>query len=92
MAIKLDLFCPSQGQGYITTDVLKEILVELDPKLTPTDLDGIIEEVDEDGSGTLDFDGEWEESQQREKKKRGKKNKKMRKKRERGGVERVREG
>ncbi|XP_042886448.1 troponin C, isotype gamma-like [Penaeus japonicus] len=43
-------------QGYITTDVLKEILVELDPKLTPTDLDGIIEEVDEDGSGTLDFD------------------------------------
>ncbi|XP_047474626.1 troponin C, isotype gamma-like [Penaeus chinensis] len=43
-------------QGYITTDILKEILVELDPKLTQTDLEGIIEEVDEDGSGTLDFD------------------------------------
>merc|ERR1711884_1011836 len=44
------------GQGFITTDVLKEILRELDNKLTEEDLDGIIEEVDEDGSGTLDFD------------------------------------
>lgn len=38
---------------------MKEILRELDNKLTETDLDGIIEEVDEDGSGTLDFDGEF---------------------------------
>lgn len=45
-----------EGNGYITTSVLKEILKELDNKLTDTDLDGIIEEVDEDGSGTLDFD------------------------------------
>ncbi|KAK7076785.1 troponin C [Halocaridina rubra] len=45
-----------EGNGFITTDVLKEILSEIDNKLTPTDLDGIIEEVDEDGSGTLDFD------------------------------------
>jgi len=45
-----------ERQGFITTDVLKEILIELDPKLTPTDLEGIIDEVDEDGSGTLDFD------------------------------------
>merc|ERR1739842_213502 len=44
------------GQGYITTDTLKEILREIDNKLSETDLDGIIEEVDEDGSGTLDFD------------------------------------
>ena len=29
----------------------------LDDKLTPQDLDEIIEEVDEDGSGTLDFEG-----------------------------------
>jgi Ca2+-binding EF-hand superfamily protein len=33
-------------------------LHELDPKLTETELDGIIEEIDEDGSGTVDFDGE----------------------------------
>nr|ACS36542.1 troponin C isoform 2b'' [Homarus americanus] len=44
------------GNGYITTDVLKEILRELDNRLTEEDLDSIIEEVDEDGSGTLDFD------------------------------------
>jgi len=29
----------------------------LDDKLTSDDLDGIIEEIDEDGSGTIDFDG-----------------------------------
>nr|ACS36540.1 troponin C isoform 2a [Homarus americanus] len=45
-----------EGNGYITTDVLKEILRELDNRLTEEDLDSIIEEVDEDGSGTLDFD------------------------------------
>jgi len=42
--------------GYISTDTLKEILHELDTKLTDEDIDNIIEEVDEDGSGTLDFD------------------------------------
>ena len=45
------------GNGYITTGVLREILHELDPKLSPDDLDTIIEEIDEDGSGTIDFDG-----------------------------------
>ncbi|KAK8381296.1 hypothetical protein O3P69_018406 [Scylla paramamosain] len=44
------------GNGYITTDTLREILRELDNRLTEEELDGIIEEVDEDGSGTLDFD------------------------------------
>jgi len=32
-------------------------LHELDAKLSDTELDGIIEEIDEDGSGTVDFDG-----------------------------------
>merc|ERR1712018_621905 len=44
------------GQGFITTDVLKEILRGVDSELTEGDLDNIIEEVDEDASGTLDFD------------------------------------
>merc|ERR1719215_1751853 len=44
------------GQGFITTDVLKEILREIDSTLTEDDLLNIIEEVDEDQSGTLDFD------------------------------------
>ena len=46
------------GNGYITTQTLKEILHELDPRLTEEELVGIIEEIDEDGSGTVDFDGE----------------------------------
>ncbi|XP_046665831.1 troponin C, isoallergen Bla g 6.0101-like [Homalodisca vitripennis] len=45
-----------EGNGYITTSVLKEILKELDDKMTPEDLDSIIEEIDSDGSGTVDFD------------------------------------
>merc|ERR1712026_70248 len=39
------------GQGFITNEVLKEILREIDSSLTEEDLDNIIEEVDEDGSG-----------------------------------------
>jgi hypothetical protein len=45
------------GNGYITTTVLREILKELDDKLTAEDLDLMIEEIDSDGSGTVDFDG-----------------------------------
>lgn len=45
-----------EGNGFISTNTLKEILKELDSKLTNDDLENIIEEVDEDGSGTLDFD------------------------------------
>ncbi|XP_011156648.1 troponin C, isoallergen Bla g 6.0101-like [Solenopsis invicta] len=45
-----------EGNGYITTDVFRDILHELDDALSPEELDMIIEEVDTDGSGTLDFD------------------------------------
>ncbi|EDW31270.1 GL11049 [Drosophila persimilis] len=45
-----------EGNGYITTGVLREILRELDDKLTNDDLDMMIEEIDSDGSGTVDFD------------------------------------
>jgi Ca2+-binding EF-hand superfamily protein len=38
---------------------LREILSALDDKLGPEDLDGIIAEIDTDGSGTVDFDGEF---------------------------------
>lgn len=33
-------------------------MAALDDKLGPDDLDGIIAEIDTDGSGTVDFDGE----------------------------------
>ena len=45
------------GNGYITTKVLREILAALDDKLTSEDLDGMIDEIDTDGSGTVDFEG-----------------------------------
>jgi len=45
-----------EGNGYITTGTLREILAALDDKLGPDDLDGIIQEIDTDGSGTVDFD------------------------------------
>jgi len=45
-----------EGQGFIPTSALKEILGALDDKLTSADLDNIVEEIDEDGSGTVDFD------------------------------------
>ncbi|KAI5738040.1 hypothetical protein M8J77_002228 [Diaphorina citri] len=45
-----------EGNGYITTDVLREILKELDDKISADDLDMMIAEIDSDGSGTVDFD------------------------------------
>lgn len=36
---------------------MREILKELDEKMTPSDLDEMIEEIDIDGSGTVDWEG-----------------------------------
>merc|ERR1712241_1557103 len=56
---KFDLvsFCAVASKFLIEEDAeqMKEELKEIDPGLTNDDLDNIIEEVDEDGSGTLDF-------------------------------------
>ncbi|XP_047470123.1 troponin C, isoallergen Bla g 6.0201-like [Penaeus chinensis] len=46
-----------EGNGYITTLTLREILKELDNKLSDADLDVIIDEIDEDGKGKVDFEG-----------------------------------
>lgn len=45
------------AKGYITVKVLRDILHELDDKITPGDLDLMIDEIDADGSGTVDFEG-----------------------------------
>ena len=45
-----------EGQGYITTETLRGLIGELLAPLTDEELDGIIEELDEDGSGSMDFD------------------------------------
>lgn len=47
------------GNGYIPTSALREILRELDEQLTEEELDGLIQEIDTDGSGTVDFDGKY---------------------------------
>ena len=52
---KFDFFFIT-GNGYITVEVLKEILREIDTSLDDWSLEQIIDEVDEDGSGTVDFD------------------------------------
>ena len=46
-----------EGNGYIKTTDLREILRALDDKLTEDELDEMIAEIDTDGSGTVDFDG-----------------------------------
>ena len=51
------MFLFSIGLGYLTIDTLKGILLELEPNLGDEQLMEIVEEVDEDGSGTIDFDG-----------------------------------
>jgi len=45
-----------EGLGYITTETLRGLIAELLAPLTDEELDGIIEELDEDGSGSMDFD------------------------------------
>merc|ERR1711962_662617 len=45
-----------EGLGYITTETLRGLIGELLAPLTDEGLDGIIEELDEDGSGSMDFD------------------------------------
>ena len=45
-----------EGQGFITTETLRGLIAELLAPLTDEELDGIIDELDEDGSESLDFD------------------------------------
>lgn len=44
------------AKGYITVEVLRDILHELDDKISSSDLDLMIDEIDADGSGTVDFE------------------------------------
>ena len=49
------IFCLSTA-GEIHTDVIKEILLELFSSLTQEEVDDIIADIDEDGSGWVDYD------------------------------------
>lgn len=45
------------GLGYIGVDLLRDILKELEPTLSPSDLNEMIKEIDTDNSGTVDWEG-----------------------------------
>merc|ERR1711971_1341428 len=45
-----------EGQGFITTETLRGLITELLAPLTEEEVEGILEELDEDGSGSMDFD------------------------------------
>jgi len=45
-----------EGNGYISTTVLRDILAAIDETITDEELDEMIMEIDADGSGTVDFD------------------------------------
>merc|ERR1712083_1168192 len=45
-----------EGLGYITTETLRGLIGVLLAPLTEEELEGILEELDEDGSGSIDFD------------------------------------
>merc|ERR1712172_90615 len=44
------------NQGFITNETLRGLISELLAPLSDEELDGIIDELDEDGSGSMDFD------------------------------------
>lgn len=45
-----------QNQGFIPTSALRDLLAAVDEKLTDEELDEMIAEIDQDGSGTVDFE------------------------------------
>jgi calmodulin len=45
-----------EGNGFISTGQIREIFQEVDPNIKDEDLDDVIDEIDEDGSGNLDFE------------------------------------
>lgn len=46
-----------ESRGYLTLDTFRDILRELDNTISDDELDQILDEIDADGSGTVDFEG-----------------------------------
>ena len=49
-----------KGNGYISRPTLKGLLHEIAPDLSDKDLDAAVDEIDEDGSGKIEFEEFWE--------------------------------
>lgn len=47
------------ARGYLTLETFKAILRELDNTIPEEELDEMIDEIDADGSGTVDFEGKY---------------------------------
>ena len=50
-------FLALPARGYLPVDEFKAILRELDDEIPDNELDQIIDEIDSDSSGTVDFEG-----------------------------------
>lgn len=46
-----------QGNGYISRPTLKGLLKEIASDLTDAQLEAAVDEIDEDGSGKIEFEG-----------------------------------
>lgn len=51
------LLYDKKQQGYVPAADFKKILKEIDPEVAENELDQIVDEIDQDSSGTIDFDG-----------------------------------
>ena len=48
------------NDGHVTREELRQVLKSLGESLTETEIDEMIEVADSDGSGTIEFDGEFQ--------------------------------
>jgi len=46
-----------KGNGYISTITLKELLQEIAPDLSSEELTSAVDDIDQDGSGKIEFEG-----------------------------------
>jgi len=49
-----------EGNGFISRPTLKGLLKEIASDLTDEQLDAAVDEIDEDGSGKIEFEEFWE--------------------------------
>uniref|UniRef100_A0A915MXR6 EF-hand domain-containing protein n=1 Tax=Meloidogyne javanica TaxID=6303 RepID=A0A915MXR6_MELJA len=49
-----------EGNGYISTITLKELLQEIAPDLSSEELTSAVDDIDQDGSGKIEFEEFWE--------------------------------
>ena len=56
------MFTCAQGNGYISRPTLKALLKEIADDLSDEQLEAAVDEIDEDGSGKIEFEGKPDSS------------------------------